>query len=202
MGAENDLPAPPAEEHLPPGDPEAVARIVCLRLLDTRARTRSELEQALRRRGVPDNVAARVLDRFTEVGLVDDTALARTVAAAQHRERGLARRAVAAKLRSRGLDDDVVADALTEIDAADEARRARELAERRVRTLSRLPTEVQTRRLVGYLGRKGYPAGVAFEVARSVVCDSAAESVEDPSDIGSGGTEDFSDIEGAAEVWR
>lgn len=179
MRAENDRPAPPPEEQTPAGDPEAVARIVCLRLLDKRARSRSELEQALRGRGVPDDVAARVLDRFTEVGLVDDAVLARTMAAAQHRERGLARRAVAVKLRNRGLDDQVVADALTEIEAESEPRRARELAERRVRSLSRLPAEVQIRRLVGYLGRKGYSAAVAFEVARSVVSEDAADGLEE-----------------------
>ncbi|HET6877254.1 MAG TPA: regulatory protein RecX [Jatrophihabitans sp.] len=179
MQAEHELP-PPLDEQTPAGDPEAVARVVCLRLLDKRARSRAELEQALRRRGVPDDAAARVLDRFSEVGLVDDATLAHSMASAQHRERGLARRAVAGKLRSRGFDDDVVADALTEIDGSDERQRAYELAERRVRALSRLPGEVQLRRLAGYLGRKGYPAGLAFEVARAVVGENG---VSDESDI-------------------
>ncbi len=42
------VPASPDDEELTaPGDPEAVARIVCLRLLDRRARTRAELRTAL-----------------------------------------------------------------------------------------------------------------------------------------------------------
>jgi regulatory protein len=149
------------------GDPETAARIICLRLLERRARSRAELADALRRRGIPDDAASAVLDRFTEVGLIDDVALAHTVAAAQHAERGLARRAVAGKLRSRGLSDDVIGDALTEIDTAAEQRRARELVRRRRRAVAHLPPDTQARRLVGLLARKGYSAGLAYQVVRA-----------------------------------
>ncbi len=120
-----------------------------------------------------------MLDRFTEVGLIDDAALAQSLAGAQHRERGLARRAVAMKLRQRGLDDDTVGDALRGIDADSERTRARQLAERRQRSLAALPVEVQQRRLVGLLARLGYPPGMAFETVRAVLCaTTAAEAVE------------------------
>src|SRR5262249_23857501 len=76
-----------SDEQDAPGDPESVARAICLRLLAQRARTRAELAQALRRRGVPDGAAGSVLDRFAEVGLIDDAALAQN-AALTHRERG------------------------------------------------------------------------------------------------------------------
>src|SRR5690242_9098299 len=97
-------PATPSLAGGPPlGDPESVARTICLRLLDRRARSRAELATALRKRGVPDDAATAVLDRFAVVGLIDDAALADTLAAAQHRGRGLAGRAVAVKLRQRGI---------------------------------------------------------------------------------------------------
>src|SRR4051794_27429154 len=89
---------PPGDPEQHPGDPEAVARAICLRLLTMRARSRGELADALAARDVPDDAATRVLDRFTEVGLIDDAALAASLAGAQHRDRGLARRAVAVKL--------------------------------------------------------------------------------------------------------
>jgi regulatory protein len=166
---------PPEDEQQPPGDPEAVARVVCLRLLDHRARSRSELAAALRKRGVPDDAAGRVLDRFTDVGLIDDAALAESLAGAVHRERGLARRGVAAKLRQRGLEDDVVAEAIVDIDSDAERRRGRELVARRRRALSALPVEVQTRRLIGLLARKGYPSGMAFEIVRAELSDAAQD---------------------------
>jgi regulatory protein len=159
-------PAVPGDPEQPLGDPETAARIICLRLLERRARSRAELADALRRRGVPDDAACAVLDRFTEVGLIDDVALAHTVAVAQHADRGLARRAVAGKLRSRGLPDDIIGDALTEIDTADEQRRARELVRRRRRAVAHLPPETQARRLVGLLARKGYSGGLSYQVVR------------------------------------
>jgi regulatory protein len=150
------------------GNPESVARAICLRLLTQRARSRAELAKALAKRGVPDDAATGVLDRFVEVGLIDDAALAANLAQAQHRERGLARRAVAAKLRERGLGDEVET-ALTSIDGDDERVRATQLVEKRLRSLAGLPPEVQARRLVGLLARKGYAPGLAYAVVREAV---------------------------------
>jgi regulatory protein len=138
-------------------------------MLDRRAYTRSELEKALRKKGVPDDAGRRVLDRFSELRLIDDQALAEGFARAAHRERGLSGRAVALKLRQRGVDDATVDSAVGQIDRDSEFATARALAERRMRALRGLAPEVQTRRLVGLLARKGYPPGLAYDVVRSVV---------------------------------
>ena len=171
------VPATPDDEALgPPGDPEEVARIVCLRMLDRRAYTRAELRTALGKRGVPDDAADRVLDRFAETGLIDDAALADGYAAAQHRERGLAGRAVALRLRRRGIADDTVAAAVGQIDRASEVAAARALVVRRLRSLTGLDPAVQARRLVGLLARKGYSPGLAHEVVREVMRDMPCEA--------------------------
>jgi regulatory protein len=178
--ADADAEPPPGEPGEDPGDPEAVARAICLRLLTQRARSRAELASVLAARGVPDEAARAVLDRFTEVGLVDDAALAESLAGAQHRERGLARRAVAVKLRQRGLDDEVVGAALSGIDRDSERSRAVELVARRRRALAGLPPEVQARRLVALLARKGYNPGLAYEVVRAELAE-LPEWASDPS---------------------
>jgi regulatory protein len=164
-------PLPPGDPEQHPGDPEAVARAICLRLLDQRARSRAELATALAKRGVPEEPAARVLDRFVEVGLIDDAAFAESLAGAQHRERGLARRAIATKLRQLGIDDEVASAALTGIDGDSERQRAGELVQRRRRSLQGLPVDVQTRRLVGLLARKGYAPGLCYAVVREALAD-------------------------------
>lgn len=177
-GRERDVPPPDDGAGDYAGDPESVARTICLRLLDRRARTRSELADALRRRGVPDNAATAVLDRFTEVGLIDDAALAGTMAAAQHRERGLAGRAVAAKLRRRGVAEPNVQAAVAPIDRASEYQAAQALVAKKLRSLSGLDRAVQTRRLVGLLGRRGYPLGLAYEVVAAALGTMTSESPE------------------------
>lgn len=162
------------------GDPESVARTICLRLLDQRARTRGELATALRRKGVPDDAADRVLDRFTEVGLIDDRALADSYALAQHRERGLASRAVAQKLRRRGVAEDTVRTAVEQIDPESEWAAAQALASKRLRQLSGLDPLAQARRLVGLLARRGYAPALAHEVVRALLAD---VELGEPSDL-------------------
>ena len=170
---------PPGDPEQHPGDPEAVARAICLRLLTQRARSRAELADALARRGGPDDAATAVLDRFTEVGLIDDAALAETLAGAQHRERGLAGRAVAMKLRQRGLPEESVRAAVSGIDRDSERARAMELVARRRRALAGLPPEVQARRLVGLLARKGYSSGLANEIVRAALAEGGGWEPDD-----------------------
>src|SRR5262245_14526757 len=93
-------------------DPESVARSICLRLLTGAPRTRAELATAMRKRGVPDDVADRVLDRFVDVQLIDDAAFAAGYVESRHRERGLARTALRQELRRKGVDAETAASAL------------------------------------------------------------------------------------------
>ena len=93
-------------------DQESVARAIALRLLTSSPRSRAQLAEAMARKDVPDEVAERVLDRFTEVGLIDDAEYARMVVRTRHAERGLSRRAIAVELRRRGIDDELAGDAL------------------------------------------------------------------------------------------
>ena len=170
-----EIPAAPAEPSATPADPvsagpaedqEAVARKILLDQLTGQARTRSELAGKLAKKGVPDDLAARLLDRFEEVGLVDDEAFARAWVQSRQPGKGLARRALAQELRRKGVDDEVARAALDEVDPDDEVEAARTLVRRKLRTVARLDRDVAVRRLTGMLARKGYPAGVCFRVVR------------------------------------
>ncbi|MGH3365867.1 MAG: regulatory protein RecX [Nocardioidaceae bacterium] len=152
--------------HGPPADPEAVARTIVLNKLSAQPRTRHELAEALARRRVPTEVAERVLDRFEEVGLVDDAAFARSWVESRHFGRGLAKRALAQELRRKGVADEVAADALDQIDAEDESVAARALVRRRLRTMTRLDDPARLRRLTAMLARRGYPSGMAMATVR------------------------------------
>ncbi|MCC2322009.1 regulatory protein RecX [Cellulomonas xiejunii] len=159
-------------------DPESVARAIVLRRLAAAAQSRGQLADALARRDVPADVATRVLDRFTEVGLIDDQEYARMFVRSRHAERGLSRRALGVELRRKGIDDETAAVALEDVDDADEEQAARELVRRRLRTTAGLETPVRVRRIYGALGRKGYSAGL---VARIVREELATEGADDES---------------------
>jgi len=151
------------------GDPETVARMICLRLLDRRAYSRAELATALTRRGVPELAANTVLDRFCEVGLIDDVALAADFAAARHVERGLAARAISMQLHRRGIDPAVIAQVTEGIDTQREAVTARALVDTRLRRMEGLDPAVQARRLTSLLARKGYSADITYSTVRAAI---------------------------------
>ena len=164
-----------AEEH---SDPVNVARILVLRRLDSAPRTRAELESYLRKRGVPDEASAEVLDRFEEVGLIDDVAYAQGWVSSRHGSKGLGRRAVAAELRRKGVAADIVAAALEPIDEGQERERARALAVARLPQVLGLPYPTQVRRLMGALTRRGYDVSMSSEVVRQVVAGETSAGVE------------------------
>ncbi|HET8602636.1 MAG TPA: regulatory protein RecX [Marmoricola sp.] len=158
---------PPEDRDLgPDADPESVARKILLDQLTGRARSRADLAKKLAQRHVPDDVAGRLLDRFEEVGLVDDAAFSREWVAQRQSGKGLARRALAQELRRKGIDDETAREALEEIAPDDEVEAARMLVRRKLRSVRGLDRDKAVRRLVGMLARKGHAGAVAFRVVR------------------------------------
>ena len=150
-------------------DPEQVARTILLRRLTAAPRTREELRADLLKRGIPEQTADRVLDRFAEVGLIDDAAYARMWVESRQRTRGTARSVLRQELRAKGVEDADVQQALAAIDPAAEQRRAVLLVEARLAATSRLEPAVRQRRLASMLQRRGYSSGVAYSVVRQVL---------------------------------
>lgn len=144
---------------------EEQARGLCLRLLTARSRTRAELAGQLAKRGYPDDVSNRVLDRLAGVGLVDDTDFAEQWVQSRRAKAGKSKRALAAELHTKGVDNEVIDTALAGIDAGAERERAEQLIRAKLRreVLSEDDARV-TRRLVGMLARRGYSQTVACEV--------------------------------------
>lgn len=159
-------------------DPESVARSVVLRKLTAAPQTRAQLDQAMSKKGVPDDVRERVLDRFSEVNLIDDAAFAAAWVESRHAGRGLARRALDHELRQRGVDPAVADHAVKALPVEQEEETARELVAKRLAGTRRLDPAARTRRLLGMLGRKGYPPRLAYRVVREAL---EAEGVDESS---------------------
>jgi len=161
----------------PPLDPEEQARALCLRLLTGTPRTRRQLADAMRKREIPEEVAEHVLERFQDVGLIDDQAFANAWVESRHRGRGLARRALAQELRHRGVEAELVTEAVGLLDSEQEEETARALVQRRLPGTRGLDRDRRIRRLAGMLARKGYSEGLALKVVRDAL---AQEKETDP----------------------
>ena len=155
--------------------PRVLARKIVLRRLDAAPRTRVELHEYLADRDIPTDVIGEVLDRFEEVGLIDDALYARMWVRSRHEHRGHSRYVLRQDLRRKGVADQVIAESMETISDHEERDRARLLVERKFASQARFEPAVQERRLVSMLARKGYPTGMCFAVVREALSDQALE---------------------------
>ena len=150
-------------------DPEARARLICLRLLTAAPRTRAQLAQAMSRGGVPAEAAEAILVRFTDAGLIDDAAFARAWVESRHHSRGLSKRSLSAELRRNGIQNEQIREAVDTLDPEQEVATARRLVERKLASTRGRPPETRVRQAAGLLARKGYPPGLAFRLIREAM---------------------------------
>jgi regulatory protein len=136
-----------------------------LRLLAVRQRSRHELRFRLTRAGFPEDEVAAEIERLAQVGLVDDEAFARDLAAHELGVRRAGRRAVAAALAAKGVDRRTIDRTLEQM-PDDDAARADGLARARAERLRGLPPEKAFTRLVAHLLRRGHDPQVARAAAR------------------------------------
>lgn len=132
------------------------ARELVLRWLDHSARTRRQLADKLRLKGVDDAAAARVLDRLQAAGVINDEAYARDWVKSRSRTGALGRRRISAELAKRGVDHETAAEAMEQEAPADEAEAAETLAIRKAAAYRNLPRDAARRRLAGFLSRRGF----------------------------------------------
>jgi len=174
-------------------DREAAARQICLRMLTAAPRTRAQLAEALRRRGIPEETAEAVLRRFGEVKLIDDAAFAAAWVESRHHGRGLSGRALASELRRRGVPVEDIKAAVGGLDPEREIATARGLVAQRLASTRGQPLDARVRRLTGLLARKGYAPGIAYRVVREALrqegLDPAAAGIDldDPPDAEAAG---------------
>lgn len=126
------------------------------------------------KKDVPAEIIESVLDRFAEVGLVDDAQFAGMWVEGQQR-RMKSTRALRQELRLKGVDNEVIDEALAE--TADDAdyEAALALAAKKLRSMASLEPQVRYRRLAGALGRRGFAPGLCHRVISEVLAGDEPE---------------------------
>jgi len=162
---------PVMEEKIKEIEAADAAKQVLLRRLSHAPRTRKELAKDLKDKDISDDVANLALDRFEEVGLINDQALASNYVSSQHERKGLGKNALRQQLRAKGVSDDVALEAVSQISDDQEFQAAFALACKKIRSLQRDDAKTQLRKIVGVLARKGYSSNLAFRVAKEVITD-------------------------------
>ena len=151
------------------GEAYSHAMTIALRKLNAHARTRHEISRVLSDKGVDEGVSLLVLDRLTELGYIDDSEFAQAWVRSRIKSRGLAPSVLRRELQTKGVDPELIEAALSATNPVDTNQRARELAEKKFRSLSGVAEPVAMRRISALLQRKGYSFSESLAISRSVV---------------------------------
>ncbi|MCQ9676133.1 MULTISPECIES: recombination regulator RecX [unclassified Corynebacterium] len=159
---------------------KADVRSRALGLLDQRARSRKELHDRLIAAEFEPDVIDAVLDDLAEVGLINDASFAREWVRQRHVRRGKSARALNLELKDKGVEAADRAAALEQVTEDSEESVARQVAEKKARTLKKVPADRHERdkflrRIVGTLARRGYSQGLTMRVSIEVLDARIAE---------------------------
>lgn len=178
QAAEGSAPRTPEEAEY------ARAKEILLRQLTAAARSRAQLAQKLAEKEISEQTATRILDRYEDLGLIDDAEYAAMYVRSRSASRKLARPALRRELAQKGIDSETAQRALSQRTEEDEREDARALVRRRLRPERDLADPAQRekalRRLVAMLARRGYAPGMAFEIVRTVMAEHGETGLEEP----------------------
>jgi regulatory protein len=149
--------------HLDGVDQYTRGRDKAMRMLALRARSRREIDDALRAMSLRDTIRTGLLRELEENGLVDDTRFAREFVAVKKDVRRMGPHRLRHDLGRLGLPRAAVDEALAGFGAEEQETMARALAEKQLG--ASIPSEKSVRRIVGMLRRKGYDYAVVNKVA-------------------------------------
>ena len=146
-----------AEEYLDSvaGIQFADAYEAALTSLDFSARTAREIEISLARRGYVPPVAKAVTEKLAEAGIIDATRYAARLAEGAAKK-NVGKYAVRQKLMAKGIGAEDAESALGHLDEAQQARAARETAEKLGRKYESLPPRDARAKLSQALSRRGF----------------------------------------------
>ena len=155
------------------------AKAYALRLLGYRAYTQKEIGDKLATRGYAQRAIEQTLSTLERLNLIDDALFARQFVAQRLRSRPAGRKGLAFDLARRGVPSEVIERVLDEaLSDVDVENMALDLMMHRANRYRGLSRERALGRMYGFLGRRGFEASVAREVAQKVWTTIENEKVE------------------------
>jgi regulatory protein len=149
-----------------------------LRLLSYRPRSVGEIRQRLEQKGYEEDQIEATLSRLLELKLLDDLVFARIWVENRLEFNPRGRRALSSELWKKGVPKEIVDRVLDELlPKEDEFEQALAIARKRAPSLSGLERAVFFRRMRGFLARRGFPAGIVWEVVQKAWEESQEESL-------------------------
>ncbi len=152
---------PDEVEALKAADEVERAKASAYRYLSYRPRSIAELKRQLVNKGYKETTVDQVIDRLSELELIDDIAFARYWVEQRETFKPRGRRALRYELYQKGIDRQIVDMVVAEVDETVSAKKA---ARKKAKLWRELPEGQFYEKLGNYLKRRGF----SYEIARSV----------------------------------
>lgn len=133
--------------------------------LSYRVRTEIEIRRNLRKHDTPDESVEQVLERLRRNRLIDDFEFARTWVENRSEFRPRGRRVLTSELRQKGVDQNIIDEALQDID---EEALAYQAAHKNARKYRRYEWPDFRKKLLGFLARRGFNYSIAAPIVEQV----------------------------------
>lgn len=152
----------------PDGGSRDSARQIAVRALAARGRSVAELRQKLLDRGIATDIVDSEIQRLIDEGILDDRVLAEQLVWSLREHKKLGPVAIRQALMKRKIPAAIIEQVVLPSDQSEREVIA-ELVDKRLNSLTGLEQEVQVRRLLGYLARRGYQGPDAFQAVKEAV---------------------------------
>jgi len=144
------------------------AKQYSLKLLSYRGRSEKELEERLRKKGIPARGISSTMRYLKNTGLLNDLSLAETLKREALTHRMLSQAGARNFMLRRGIPKNIIDSVLSKDDNTD-IENAVKLVEKKLRILGTYPAETAKRRLYNLLLRRGYSSGTIMRVLKETI---------------------------------
>jgi regulatory protein len=147
-------------------------RTDALKIIARRQHSESELSAKLSRKGYHLDEVQKVINEFKKIGYINDYEFATHFTEKKRRTNRYGKKAIASHLKAKGVSNDIIQKAVIESSTdAEEFELAKMAAEKNIQRWHAVAgdnKEKLTRRLAGYLQRKGFSQSVILRTLREI----------------------------------
>jgi len=138
-------------------------------------KTRKQLFDKIKNKGITDDVANEVLDELEADNYLDDERYAENFVYSKMTYDKLGKQAIGFKLRTKGINQEIIDRVLSEIDEEESEENARILARKKIYPTRNMEKNKRLQNIAASLARKGHSGALAFRVAKEELAAAALE---------------------------
>ena len=128
-----------------------------------RARSQTEIERHLKRKGFSPKTIFKTIDRLRSQNYLDDLAFARTWVKGRMSRKPASKSALRYELHQKGIDDKIIKQVMMDVD---DGELSRACAEKKLRLWGNLEPEEFSKKILNHLKRKGFNYEVSLNACR------------------------------------